>query len=95
MFILAASVHVSTGDRAVRDEFSCCIADHVYVRTPKKMLLDSSRVTALDTESFDIPPMTHELRDSRKVIALSQAVLADFRSQILVRTRIRPESARF
>ena len=42
-------------------------------------------MTALEAESFDIPPKTHELRDSRKVIALSQAVLADFRSQMLVR----------
>ena len=95
MSILATRVHVSTGDRAVRDEFSCCIADHVYIRTPKKIVLDSSRMTALDTESFDIPPKTHELRDSRKVVALSQAVPADFRSQMLVGTRILSDSARF
>ena len=38
---------------------------------------------------------THELRNSRKVVAVSQAVPPDFRSQILVRTRIRPDSACF
>ena len=31
----------------------------------------------------------------KKVVALSNAVLADFPSQMLVRVRIRPESARF
>ena len=49
---------------------------------------------ALDTDSFDIPAKTHELRDSKSVAALSQAVLADFRSQMLVRIRIRPDSVR-
>ena len=59
-------------------------------------MLDSSHITALDTNSFDIPSKTRELRDSRtKKVALSQAVLANFRSQMLVRTRIIPDSVRF
>ena len=33
--------------------------------------------TALDTDSFDNFSKTHELRDSRNVVALSQSVLAD------------------
>ena len=33
--------------------------------------------------------------NSRKVVALFQAVPADFRSQMLVRTRLRPNLARF
>ena len=51
-------------------------------------------MTALDTDSFDIPFKLHELKDSRIVAASSQAVLADFRSQMLDRIRIRPDSAR-
>ena len=52
-------------------------------------------MTALDTDSFDIPFKLHELRDSRKVVASSQGVLADFHSQMLVRVRLRPDSAHF
>ena len=49
-------------------------------RNPK-IVLDSSHVTALDTDSFDLSFKLHELKDSREVVASSQAVLADFRSQ--------------
>ena len=66
---------------------------YICSHTPKTVL-DLSHMTALDTVSFDIPSKTHELRDSRKVVALSQAIRADLRSQMLVRTRIRPDSAR-
>ena len=55
----------------------------------------TSHVTALDTDSFDIPFKHHELTDSRKVVASSQAVLADFRSQMLLRIRLRPDSVHF
>ena len=49
----------------------------------------------MDTDSFDVPFKLHETRDSRKVVASCPAVLADFRSQMLVRIRIRPHSAHF
>ena len=48
---------------------------------------------ALDTDSFDLPFKFHDLRDFIKVVASSEAVLADFRSQMLDRIRIRPDSA--
>ena len=66
-----------------------CTCSH----TPKKVL-DSSHATALDADSFDIPSKTHELKDSIKFFALSEEIPADFRSHLLVRTRIRPDSAR-
>ena len=62
---------------------------HMLVQHPKKVL-DSSNVTALD--SFDLPFKLHELTDSRKVVASSEAVLADFRTQMLDRIRLRPDS---
>ena len=62
--------------------------------TPK-IVLDSSHMTAVDTGSFDNPFKLPELRDSRKVVAASQGVLADFRSQMIVRIRTRPDSAHF
>ena len=48
---------------------------HLFVHP--KIVQDSSHMTALDTDSFDIPSQTHELRDSRKVVAVSRAVPAD------------------
>ena len=65
-----------------------CICSH----TPK-IVLDSSRMTALDTDSFDTSSMTHALRDFRKVVALFHAVPPDSRSQMLIHTRRRQDSA--
>ena len=52
---------------------------HMFVHP--YIVLDSSRMTELDTDSFDIPSKTQRYKDSRKVVAWSQAVLADCRSQ--------------
>ena len=94
-FIMAVRVHVTTCDRAVSDEISSCIANHANVRKHPKPVLDSSHMKALDTNLFDFLSKTHELRDFKKVVALSQAVPADFCSQMLVRIRTRPDSVRF
>ena len=71
---------------------------HMFVHPPllpPKLVLDSSRMTALYTDSFDIPSKTQRFRDSRKVVALFEAVPEDCRSRVLLRTRIRPDLARF
>ena len=39
-------VHASADVRAAGDEFSGSTTDHASVRTPKKIVLDSSRMTA-------------------------------------------------
>ena len=46
-------------------------------------------------DSFDKPPNLHDLGDSRNPVASSQGVLTDFRSQMLDRIRLRPDSAHF
>ena len=69
-------------------------ANHAYVRAP----LNSAGLITYEstgTDSLDIPFKLHELKDSSKVFASSQAVLANFRSQMLDRIRIRPGSAHF
>ena len=94
VFIGAVRVQVSLCGCAVGDEFSGCITDHAYVRTSSQRVLDSSRMTALDTDSFgvsfkDTAIARLSIRDSRKVVAWSQAIQVEFRSQKLVRTRLR------
>ena len=69
---------------------------HMFVHTKK--MLDSSRMTALGTDSFDISSkiicdVTSEVRDSTKVVAWSQPNQVALRSQKPVPTRISSESA--
>ena len=66
---------------------------HMFVHTKNSAGLITYDSTG--TDSFDMPPKHHELKDSTKVVASYQAVLADFRSQMLDRIRIRPDSTHF
>ena len=45
---------------------------HMFVHLPKPVL-DSSHMKALDTNLFDFLSKTHELRDFKKVVAVSSS----------------------
>ena len=48
-----------------------CIVDHAYVRTTQKRVLDSSSMTALHTDSFDIPSKNKRFQKSRYLVSSS------------------------